>query len=336
LNPGLKSENFLVLVLLIATSLLYIPNEFGIVSNKIVGVNQQIPIYGMNLAPTLQKYGVNWSREAVDLDGSFGKNIYEPLVSSGTNLVGTLGCSLFYYNSFSVIRWTLDNWSKAVSEAVNWYPKIHVWEIWNEPTGSGNYCGYYQGQPSQYFNLLRSAYRIIKAHNSTDIVLALGGVNVFSSGSVDQENVAWSKQVWNLGASHYSDAVSLHIYTSLTYLLNQTISVNTQTVGQVISSGLDQYWSFTGKQQWITETGIPSNQGTLTGTNLGNSVTKQATFLSQMFTLLESKGYVKAIFWYSSYGLSGPYSYDFGLFYLNTLNPKPALLTLQKFALDGS
>jgi hypothetical protein len=278
-----------------------------------------------NLSTT---YGIHWSREYVTLGQHWASAVYYPLLSADINILGMLGASLFQNNS-----WTLSNWETAISLATNMYPRIHVWEIWNEPQLPSNQGGYENGTAYNYFMMMKTAYQIIKAHNSSDIVLGLGGIEVFSYKTANTQNYDWAQQIWNYGGGNYCDAISLHAYTSDTYLITDVPRSPGPTVGQMISSQLNEYEALTGKPIWISETGIPSNNGTGVSFPLNNSLTKQATFLDQMYTLLLSKPYINAIMWYNAIGLSRLHNYDMGLFANSTTSdyPKPALSQFEDF-----
>jgi hypothetical protein len=238
--------------------------------------------------------------------------------------------------SISSCEWTLSDWDEKVSQAVNTYPNVHVWEIWNEPE-------WYEGgylccddnvtrMADHYFNMLRDAYKIIKTHNPSDIVIAFGG-NTLNYWSPDNWDWIWqfTQQVWKLGAANYCDAISLHAYThGYTYLLNETLWGVTGS--QYWTMALTSYETLTGKPVWITETGLASNGG-------GVGQERQAAFLNQSFTFFSQLPYVKAVFWFIIEGNDNAdlvsTGSDMGLITMGPLNqqtPKPAFYMFQAFS----
>lgn len=225
----------------------------------------------------------------------------------------TLGVQIENGSCSANCNWTLSEWNNSVKAAVAAYPEVHVWEVWNEPDISLFQSGIMNGSAYNYYLVDRSAYQIIKAHNSTDKVLCLGGIYV--------QDIAWAEQVWQYGAANYCDAISLHVYTGIT-LLNQTPTGATENWGTYLNQTLAQYESLTGKPVWITETGMPTNAE-------GSNDSTQAAFLRQDISTLIAKPYVKAVLWYDL--VNSPGALDFGLLNSTTMQPKPAWYIFQKF-----
>jgi hypothetical protein len=206
----------------------------------------------------------------------------------------------------------------------------------------GEESGYLNSSTVTYFNMLKNAYGIIKAHNSSDTVVCLGGDNIYYAGfqTMYVPDYDWAQSLWSLGAAKYCDAISLHAYTAMRYLMTDVPALGNgkpgnQTLGQIFDEALSAYEALTGKPIWITETGIPSNNGTGYTPPLDNSPQRQALFLNQTFSLFASRAYVKAVFWFDLSGYSNsPWNFDFGL-----VSPsgaaKPALLEFQSFSLLG-
>ncbi len=243
--------------------------------------------------------------------------------SRGATYIGildydTLGVRIENGTCAAGCNWTLNDWNRTVGEAVAAYPEVHIWEIWNEPDVSTFQSGMVNGSPYNYYLVDRSAYMIIKAHNSTDKVLCLGGVYV--------QDIAWAEQAWQYGMSNYCDAISLHIYTGIT-LLNQTPAGATESWGSYLNQTLAEYESFTGKPIWITETGMPTDVE-------GSGDSTQAVFARQELSALTAKPYVKAVLWYNLIS-SSPQSLDFGLLNSTTMQPKPAWYVFKGF-LNGT
>lgn len=238
--------------------------------------------------------------------------------------------------TISSCDWTLSDWDAKVNQAVLDYPNTHVWEIWNEPQWfeSGYLCcdDNVTKMAYHYFDMLRDAYRIIKAHNSNDLVIAFGGASL-SYWHHDNWSWIWefSQQVWKLGAGAYCDAVSLHAYTDFSYLLDNTVRGTDRSAGDFWNEALANYETLTDKPIWITETSLQSNQG--------QSPARQAVFLNQTFTFFSHYSYVKSVFWFAVEGNDNgdlqPVGFDLGLVTMGSLDqqtPKPAFYVFQAFS----
>lgn len=266
------------------------------------------------------------------------ENLIQNVTYAGGHYIGildyiTVGAEASPYGCLSSCNWTLGDWDASVENAVGSYPEIHIWEIWNEPQFKEWQSGFLNGSTYNYFLMLKSAYQIIKAHDPSDIVLCLGGDNIYTGGTTaSYADYQWAQQVWSYGASSYCDAISLHAYTSFTFLMTDTPRGANQTIGSMFNETLSAYENLTGKPIWITEVGIPSNNGTGTPINLNDSMNKQAAFLNQTYSMFLSKPYVKGIFWFNLLGYEHPpYEIDFGLLNATTLAPKPAFYDLLRF-----
>ena len=108
-------------------------------------------------------------------------------------------------------NWTLNDWKAGVQNAVNAYPYITTWEIWNEPDGARFQSGYENGNALNYSQMIIVAANIIHNANPSATVVCFGGAAITSS-----TEQAWYQQVWNdMGnlASKSCDAISIHAYT---------------------------------------------------------------------------------------------------------------------------
>lgn len=291
-------------------------------------------------SPTLgalsSQYQVHWLRTPVYLTSAWNSSVYDPALRNHVSLIGILeGEFLLSANNTAYIpNWTLSDWHSLIGQAVAAYPAIHVWEVWNEAElQAAEYrqfheTGYFNGSAYQYFLMLKDAYGTIKAHNPTDTVVCFGGLPLFD-GIPHQvsESENFARQVWNYGASRYCDAISVHAYSGMLYLLTDVPSGSSKTVGQIWNENLQFLENLTAKPVWVDETGLPSNNWT---SSAGLSPQKQSLFLEQSFSFFLSKPYVKAVLWWDLIGPS-PESRDLGLFYYNNGNPKPALLEFEKY-----
>ena len=236
---------------------------------------------------------------------------------SGAHYLGildyqTVGAQPSPSGCISGCNWTLADWNASVSNAIAAYPEINTWEIWNEPLVGIFSSGYENGSALNYFNMIKSAYTIIKSSEPNSTVVCFGGAD-FSDADFQ-----FYSQVWSYGASSYCDAISIHVYTDPYYNLNQTIYGQT-TLGQEFNFALNSYENLTEKPIWITETGIPSNNGT-GWTNLSEQ--RQASFLTEDLNFFASYPFVRRIYWFHLVGYAG--GSDYGLLNATTMNPQPA------------
>lgn len=298
-------------------------------SGKILGVeatNNQSAIL------TAMKYGIGYFRFDIRNNNATEEALVGNITAAGGNVLGildydTLGVSINDGVCTNDCNWTLDDWNQSVRMALSMYPSVHYWEIWNEPTISNFQDGFQNGSAYNYYLMLKSAYQIIKAHNSSDTVVCMGGDNIYEGGpAFDQIGYEWASQLWSYGAGNYCDAISLHVYTEFRYLTNQIPYDSYSNMSDVLDAGLSAYENLTGKPIWITEIGIPSNGG-------NNSAQSQATFINQTTDLFLSKPYVKGFFWFKLEGtIDPPDNLDMGLLNQTTLKAKPAMLAYSRIA----
>ena len=94
----------------------------------------------------------------------------------------------------------LNEFSEYVRRTVEHYKgRIHVWEIWNEPYGSG----FFSGTPEEYAEVLKAGYRACKEADPTCTVLGL----CCFPGLPD-----WIDRVLAVAGTGYMDALSYHTY----------------------------------------------------------------------------------------------------------------------------
>ncbi len=257
-------------------------------------------------------------------------NFISNVTKAGAEYIGildyvTVGMQTSRYGCASNCNWTLATWNASVAKAVSDYPEIHIWEIYNEPLITEFAGGYENENASHYFNMIKSAYTIIKSKEPNATIVCFGGAQIFPGSTVQKEYVFY-QQVWQDGASQYCNAISLHAYSQPYYSFNQTVSSGA-TLSQVWNYTLDLYENLTGKPIWITETGLPSNNWTY-GANLSEQ--KQALFLKQDFNLFTSHPFVKRIYWFHLVGNNGK-GEDYGLLNMTTLQPKSAWYNFLNF-----
>ncbi len=206
-------------------------------------------------------------------------------------------------------NWNLSSWNASVSNALQEYPEIRTWEIWNEPLVPQFQTGYMNGSAYNYYRIIRSAYEIIKAKEPNATVVCFGGAPISEAPASDYYAFEWYSRVWSYGAADYCDAVSIHAYAEGAALLNQ--SGKTPYWTEVLSA----YWNLTHKQVWITETGMPAYSYAYPSVY---SQQVQNAFLAQNIGFFNSFSYVKRVYWYDLWGLSdGSVGNDFGLLNLS-------------------
>lgn len=146
-----------------------------------VNLNQMRPpnyyfAFAFNASIPIQ-YGVNWLREAAFVDPRYGPNLtqlynqYTPFGYNWEFRFDIEGVTALYGSS-----WTLPQWDSYVSDVLNAFPNIHVWEVGNEVlSGQTQYNNGYlaSGNLTQaYFNMLKDTYNLVKQHDASDIVLS--------------------------------------------------------------------------------------------------------------------------------------------------------------------
>jgi len=222
--------------------------------------------------------------------------------------------------------WSLQDWDANVSRLVEAFPNVHAWEIWNVP--DFNQGGYLCCEDDvtlmahHYFDMLKDAYQIIKAHNPNDSVIAFSLLVMTDWAGPKHE---WIKQfvekVWELGAADYCDAISFHAFTrdTPTYWVDRP--------GSAWQARLEMFEAVTGKPVWITETGMPSNNA-----DKGATPESQATYLTHAFSFFGQYSYVKVVIWSYLYDPSD--QADYGLLTVAPISeqaPKPAYYAFQHF-----
>jgi hypothetical protein len=218
----------------------------------------------------LQKAGIVWIRADVGFDQRF-QDMYSIANRYALKFIGILDYVTLDHSAF-----TLVDWNRTVTKAQATYPLIHVWEIWNEPTLTQFQLGYMDGTPQHYFDMLKSAYLILKRLDSDATVLAL------SSHDPGPDDLPFANSVFSLGGGAYMDAISVHAYP---YRLNA--GQTWDYYKQLWTQELQQYRGF-GKGLWITETGLQASQLT---------ETDQANFLKDSYAFFQQQG-AFAYMWY--------------------------------------
>lgn len=231
-----------------------------------------ISVHNLNYTSVvlLKNLGVTWVRSDV---GSYGwNNVYSFAKSNGFSILGILDYSSVPQN------FTLQQWNQSVYHYAIEYSGVTAWEIWNEPDLQYSYDGYQNGSPYHYFNMLTSAYNIIKQVNPSAIIVALGGYVATS-----YTNLVWFKTLASLGIDKYSNYISVHLYP---FVVNN----DTTAAIQIYDTFLLSIKSITNEKVWVTET--------------GSSQASQPSYIPAVYATLIKDG-VSNIFWYDLYHTGG-------------------------------
>ncbi|MFI5412545.1 MAG: hypothetical protein ACHQX1_01490, partial [Candidatus Micrarchaeales archaeon] len=211
----------LIVIIVIALALFYYllnSQTQSITLPKGVKFSQQ---YCMNAVPniTAMRIAINAGIMCYRTDISLNpaeENFVANLSKSGASFLGildydTVGAVPSPQGCVSGCNWTLSDWNASVYNAMIAYPEITTWEIWNEPFISNYRDGYQNGSALNYFNLVRSAYTIIKSKEPNSTIVCFGGAQLFPNQTVSAE-YQFYEAVWGYGVANYCDAVSVHSY----------------------------------------------------------------------------------------------------------------------------
>jgi hypothetical protein len=158
-------------------------------------------------------------------------------------------------NTFNQKTPALEEWKRTVTEIVNSedFNNTDAVEIWNEP----NAVAYIP--PETYYEMLKSAYAIIKNYTEIPVVFAGVSPNV-------PEWQAYLTTVFAYGdTEEYFDYMGIHFYDNMTKNLNTLQFVK----------------GLTSKTVWLTETGKPS-------ASEDYSEHAQAEYLSSIYSTFKS------------------------------------------------
>ena len=196
-------------------------------------------------------------------------------------------------------------WQETVQEIMSTEAakKVDAWEIWNEPNADQFKMGYMNGNPQNYFEMLKDAHQIIEETSPNATILAAG----LSPNEIWND---WLTDFANLSPQNYFDVQGVHIYDDVETNLNV----------------LSETKEIIGKDIWVTEVGKPS------GPSFEDfSPQDQASFLESNFKMLNEMKI--PVFWYQlkdeTYAFP-PKETHFGLFDAQN-NPKPASEAFSNF-----
>jgi hypothetical protein len=327
----MKKYFFVIIAIIIVVTGLFIFLNNNVNTNKINLTNstktysQKFCINAANNNTVMDialSNGINCFRTDISFSSSKNATIMNVINNNGEYLgildYQTVNAQPSQNGCTSGCNWSLTTWNNSIIEALKQYPKINEWEIYNEPLVNEFESGYENGSALNYYNMIKSAYEIIKKIEPNSTIVCFGGAELFPLSEVQYEYYFY-KNVWDYGASKYCDAISLHAYSIPFYNLTQDPYQNV-SLKEVYNFTINLYENLTKKPIWITETGIPSNNWTV-GVNLSQQ--KQASFLTQEFNFFSNYSFIKRIYWYDLVGGTGAGA-DFGLLNASSLKPKPA------------
>lgn len=204
---------------------------------------------------------------------------------------------------------------------------VHVWEIWNEP----NLKGLWEPAPNpkDYADLLKKSYLKIKQADPQAIVISGGLAALPKNVGKSISGLNFLEGLYGNGAKNYFDAVGYHPF-SFPQLPSAMISPNgwaqmtrpfLKSVRSIMIDNGDK-----NKQVWATEFGMP-NKGI---NNVSESL--QAKMVQDVVGQMETKPWIKVLFWYSYKDISGspvPAENYFGIVRRDGTR-KPAYYALKK------
>lgn len=223
--------------------------------------------------------GVSWVRtDWIKTSDNSMRDYSQNLQDNNISLLAIIDANTFNNENF-----TLTEWNKTIIEIVTseGFNNTDAVEIWNEPNAQAYV------DPDTYFEMLKSAYVIIKNCTEADIV--------FSGISPNIENwTGYLNAVFSYNeTSNYFDFMGIHLYDDEV--------TNAETLKFVKN--------LTTKPIWVTETGKPSIDG---------DEESQATYLSSLHKSVEPL--VSKIFIYELMDNSGLFPEKENHFGLITVN----------------
>lgn len=213
------------------------------------------------------------------------------------------------YNDF--VTYCLNRWGihGTSPDGPKW---VKAWEIWNEPDGywawseaPGTSSPYGSGKsdPVKYAQLLKGAYRTIKAIDSTALVLGVSTSGTplstsLASPHMPADNRDWVRVLYDEGIKNSFDVFSAHVYNSVWNRAPEPIPAPPETVLARITTTLLPIMAAYGdaaKPLWVTETGYYTG-----GSNDAAQVTEaqQADFVTRAYAHAHGMPTVQRLYWY--------------------------------------
>lgn len=288
-------SSFIILLLIIA---LYVgtfeTQDIGLTGETEYGVC--LHLHQFNSSTTIQlikQINASWIR--IDWIPNQMDEFMETMKGNNISILAILDHNTMNQSEFTRIQWDSLVQEIMSTEAAK---KVDAWEIWNEPNDEKFYLGYMNGNPENYFDILKDAYQTIKVASSNATIIA-AGLSPYGSYSWK----VWLTDFSNMFPQRYFDFQGVHLYDDAE--INHDVLSETKDI--------------IGVNLWITEIGKPSGP-----TNQSFTPQDQAYFIESNFKMLRDKR--MPIFWYQlkdEINSSDPKENYFGLFDFQD-NPKPA------------
>jgi Glycosyl hydrolase catalytic core len=219
-----------------------------------VGVCTHLEDVDNQTIPHLINLGISWVRTDWTAPWDSMREFSQNLQHSGINLLAIIDHKTFGYKVP-----TCEEWNQRITELVNSgnFSNVDAVEIWNEPN-SNAFVSHIE--PQLYYEMLKSAYTIIKNYTSIPVVFAGVSPNVPN----------WKSYLTTVFAhddiENYFDYMAIHLYDDM----------------EKNQAHLQFVKSLTSKPIWLTETGKPSATEDNTGTEAG-----QAAYLHSVYDTFE-------------------------------------------------
>jgi len=229
-----------------------------------VGVCLHLSDYDNQTISYLIDLKVRWVRTDWEITSEYSiSNYSQTLQDNNINLLAIIDHKTFGYKTPS-----LEEWKKTITELSTSedFRNTDAIEIWNEPNSDAFDSAV---EPEVYYEMLKSAYAIIK--NYTTIPVVFAGV---SPNALNHDWQAYLTTIFAYGDTEdYFDYMGIHLYDNMTRNLD---------IVQFVKG-------LTSKPIWLTETGKPS-------ASLNFTETGQAEYLSYVY--ITTKPLVSKIFFY--------------------------------------
>lgn len=234
----------------------------GTVENK-VGICIHIEDFDNQTISHLIDLGASYVRTDWSIPNDSMRKYSEDLQNNNIKLLVIIDHKTFGYQIP-----TLEEWNRTITELVTSedFRYVDAVEIWNEPN-SDAFDSYVD--PEVYYEMLKSAYAIIKKYTSIPVVFAGVSPNALKHNWQSYLTTVFAHS----DAEDCFDYMGIHLYDNMTRNLDILQSVK----------------GFTSKPIWLTETGKPSAFE-------GNTEQGQAEYLSYVYITV--KPLVSKIFFY--------------------------------------
>ncbi|AKA48381.1 hypothetical protein IX51_03935 [uncultured archaeon] len=255
-----------------------------------------VSVHNLTAKDVVMISDANFTWVRLDTWPTFGKSV-SMASSAGIKVLGIIEMNVTSPKQ-------LDKWNSTVEKyATNYDGNVSAWEILNEPRVSIPSGKENNFKASLYYKMVKSAYEIIKSVNSSMKVIAFGGIRILDNNILDQ---AWVEALVSMGILHYCDAVSIHLYSTIS---------NAQITELSYRSAISHLKRIVGNEaMWVTETGMPYDLDPV-------------AYINAVYPMLSSFG-IQHIFWYEFRDWVPDFDHSFGLL-KSDYTPRPAYFTFK-------